>query len=358
MKKVLVLCMLGIFFVVACNKSSKEEVRPMKENKEKILNIQDTKIEKKISYSMQSYGKVYQAVLTGDVNNVKQALSTETDDRDKFCALDFIIGQGYKDSSKINIEIVKLLLTAKTNVNVRMIKEDYIDNSLLEKATLANSATLVKLLLEAGANTESKNRSLNLAVSENYIEIIKSLLSAGIEDSAKNEALSIAINSQHFEVAEILLSAGAKAKGDSLAAAVEGTPALVKLVLNAGAEKNDKRKALIKAINSSNVEIVKLLLEAGTDIKGYKKNAENSSQGAIRVYDMWEDSALETALYRQKQIQSSKNSLQKEIEMESDPNCLGCGPDEEEFSRLEHLKKEEKKINEIINLLKAAGAKE
>ena len=73
---------------------------------------------------------------------------------------------------------------------------------------------------------------------------------------------------------------------------------------------------------------------------------------------MWEDSALETALAQQRNIQDSKKYLQEMIDMESNPNCLGCGLDEEEFSQLERLKKAEKDIVEIIELLKAAGAKD
>ena len=356
MKKLSGLSILFICLLLACN-TSKEEIRPMEENKENSINMQDIKIEKEIFYSIQSCGKVYQSVLTENISAVRQTLSSEAEEGDKFCALRFIIQQG--TDNPVNIAIVKLLLDAKTNVNAKMILEtDYGDNYLIEKATAANSSTLVKLLLEAGANTESKNRALNVAAEKNYIQIVKLLLAADIEDFAKNKALSTAINWKHFEIAEMLLSSGAKIKGDSLAAIVaSGNTALVKAVLNAGAPKNDKRKALINAINTSNAEIVKLLLEADTDINGYKKNNTNSSNGEIRIYDIWEDSALEIALYRQEQILSSKKQLQEEIEMESDPNCFGCGPDEEEFSRLERIKKEEKNITEIINILKAAGAK-
>ena len=359
MKKLLIsVCICSLF--VACNEPSKEEIKPM-ENKEIIVNNQKQKIKKKAAYTMDFCGKVYKAVLAKDINAVKRALADGGEDGDKFCALHFIIEQGYHRAySDTDIKIVKILLANKADVNAHMfLITDYSDNSLLEKATYANSAILVKLLLEAGANIESKNRALNLATRDNHIEIVKLLLAAGIDDTVKNEAHSYAIDLHHFEIAKLLLSTGSKVKGNNLVAAAEGgNTSLVKTILNSGVGKDDKRKALLKAVESSDTEIVKLLLEAGTDINGYKNSDKSSSQGGIRVYNIWEDSALETALKRQEQIQESKRHLQKMIDMESDPNCLGCGPDEEEISKLERLQKAEKNIAEIIKLLKQAETKE
>ncbi len=366
--------MIGV--IVACNKTSKEEndgsivkvgkwqprkpqetvQRPKGENSNFMKGIENSN---EIYYSIDSCGNIYKAVVKNNIEEIKQLLANGADEGDKFCSLSWTIEQGHhREPSLVNMKIVKLLLDAKTNVNARQVlPTDYNDNTLLEKATNTSSAELVQLLIEAGANMESKNRALNIAIENNYIEIVKLLLAAGVEDNAKNNALSFAIRSKHFEIAEMLLSDGAKTKGDLASASAGGSSEIVKALLKTDVDKNEKRQALINAIENTHVDIVKLLLAAGTDINGYKKNDEKSSSG-IKISDIWEDSPLDIAIRKEKYIQEDKKSLQEMINMESDPNCLGCGPDEEELARLERLQKSEQNISEIIKLLKAAGAKE
>ena len=177
MKKLLIgLC---ICFLAACNNASKEEVAivendkgvvAVENDKKSVTNMENKKDVERVYYEMNSCGAVEKAVLAGDTQAVKRLLVAGAEEGDKFCALHSVIEQGFIDPARVNIEIVKLLLNAHTNVNARLIlPTDFIDNSLLEKATLQRSAPLVQLLLAAGASMESKDRALSLAIREDYV---------------------------------------------------------------------------------------------------------------------------------------------------------------------------------------------
>ena len=218
MKKILLL--LSVLAVLAaCNKPGgtksvsvvPEETKPVVNQTKEGITMKEQENFKPVYYQMNACGQLEKAVLANDAEAVKRLLANGAEEGDKFCALNSAIERGFIDPGLVNMKIVKLLLAAKTNVNAKLrLPTDYEDNFLLEKATRLGSATLVQLLLEAGADAKSKDRALSLAVRDNRVEIVKLLLSAGVTNEAKDDAYSYAINLQHVEIAKLLSAAGAK----------------------------------------------------------------------------------------------------------------------------------------------------
>ena len=215
---------------------------------------------------------------------------------------------------KGHIEVVKILLQAGANVNVVDISS--FDTALM-KAIKNGHAEVVKILLNAGVskygeeliaasekghievikilleteidvNYENKKgfTALTLAIKNGHIEVAKTLLRAGANINYKNgmgsEALTIAIKNRRTELIKILLNAGAIKRGALIDASGNGYAEAAKILLEAGANINEKNEdgftALNLAIEKGHLEVIRILLEAGA---GFDNEKEESYESLI-----------------------------------------------------------------------------
>ena len=117
-------------------------------------------------------------------------------------------------TSTNGVEILKLLLASKADVNARA---EYRETPLHMAARSDNTVAL-KLLIEHGANINAQQRDgktpLHLAASNGYIEIVKTLVENKADvkarDLYKNTPLMCAVVAKHKEVETFLRQHGAK----------------------------------------------------------------------------------------------------------------------------------------------------
>ena len=181
------------------------------------------------------------------------------------------------------------------------------DRSALTAASANGHVDVVRMLLDAGANSLSvDNGALIAACSEGKLEVAELLLLHGGArvDSLDNEAICVASRNGHAKVVELLLSLGADPSAqDGLAlvlAAIAGHLNVVNLLLEAGANvhsRNDRAlriasgevfrdpsavmqrlldaganvhsnddESLMAACTTGPIETVKLLLESGANV--------------------------------------------------------------------------------------------
>eukprot|EP00439_Symbiodinium_sp_Y106_P070238 s20_g12.t1 len=170
-----------------------------------------------------------------------------------------------------HVEVVHLLLDACADGNLSNRR----DITALMMASLQGNLEVVRLLLEAGADTTYTSlahpadfTALTLASSQSHVEVVRSLLDAGTDknlaDTSGSSALVMACDKGYVEVVRLLLEAGADSNSFNFA----GSHAFAGL-LDAGADKDlansSGSTALMIACKNGNVEVVRLLLEAGAD---------------------------------------------------------------------------------------------
>lgn len=192
-----------------------------------------------------------------------------------------------------NKAIVKMLLEAGANPDVR----DRFGNPVLIVA-IPRQEAVVKMLLEAGAdaNAEDHYSGPALIVAINRQEAaVKMLLEAGANPNAKdsggNPALIVAIYRQEATV-KLLLEAGADANalegGEEnrtalMCASERGVQTVVESLLGAGADPNARSNsgfsALMYASIGGHEAILKLLLDARADV-----NAQRNAGGTALSY--------------------------------------------------------------------------
>jgi len=188
-------------------------------------------------------------------------------------------------SQKGHAEIVKLLLTAKADVNAADKTEGV---TPLWMASKYGRTEIVKLLLTAKADVNPKTDGYTPLLSATYdgnTEIVKLLLTAEADVNAADRwgdtSLLIASYKGYTEIVKLLLTAGADANVNPgrkincftplMAASENGYTEIVKLLLAAGADVNaaDKTEGVTPLLMTSlygYTEIVKLLLAAGADV--------------------------------------------------------------------------------------------
>ncbi|MCJ1284853.1 hypothetical protein MMC26_004190 [Xylographa opegraphella] len=195
----------------------------------------------------------------------------------------------------ITESFAKILQSASVNA-----KDSY-DRTPLSHAAEEGHSTVVKQLLEAGADIESKDQrgqtSLHYAVGNGHLAVVKQLLEAGADIESKGQrgqtSLHYAVGNGHLAVIKQLLEAGAKVESKDKEgqtslhyAAENGHLAVVKQLLEAGAEIDSKdidgRTPLSHTAGKGHSTVVKQLLEAGAEI-----DSKNNHGQTPLLYAVW-----------------------------------------------------------------------
>jgi ankyrin repeat protein len=201
-----------------------------------------------------------------------------------------------------DLDKVKLLLDRGANVNARAHSGH---TPLLMAASCADSAAVVRLLLEKGADAKFASRGYTaLMAGAGNREVARLLLQSGADTKAANAAGWTALHSAAFRaepetVADLLArSVGVNVKETLhgrtplLWAAAWGSPSVVRLLLKHGADVNYRESfngasALIwaSASDKADKETVALLLAAGADVSAKDKNGDTALTWARRHGD-------------------------------------------------------------------------
>ncbi|KAI7759595.1 hypothetical protein LZL87_013996 [Fusarium oxysporum] len=172
----------------------------------------------------------------------------------------------------------------------------------LTLASYYGHRVLVKLLLEKGADVESKDDKygrtpLSWASRNGHVAVVKLLLEKGADVESKDEdrgtPLSCAVENGHEAIVKLLLEKGADVESKDnhgrtplLWAARNGNEAIVKLLLkkdaNVKSEGDDGWTPLSWAARNGNEAIVKLLLEKGADVESEDRFRQTPLSWAAR----------------------------------------------------------------------------
>ena len=190
-----------------------------------------------------------------------------------------------QDRITTNIELLDAYLRQISKKDSVELKNND-DQSLLWWAAVSSSNVAnIKLLLDAGADIESKDDSdrtpLCLAACRDNMDIANLLINAGADVNSKDNndrtPLRWAACIDNINIVKLLLNAGADVNSKDnnnrtplLEAVQNNNMDIVKLLLDAGADVNSKdnnnRTPLLEAVQNNNMDIVKLLLDAGGDV--------------------------------------------------------------------------------------------
>lgn len=160
--------------------------------------------------------QLYNAITYEDVPKTIAALAAGIDWSNdgktdhQFSTLHFAVGH----TSSNGVEILKLLLASKADVNARA---EYRQTPLHFAAERGNMVA-VKLLIERGADVNAQQRDrktpLHLAASNGYVEVVKMLVEnkadVKAKDLYKNTPLMCAVVAKHKDVETFLRQHGAK----------------------------------------------------------------------------------------------------------------------------------------------------
>ncbi|KAJ7613773.1 ankyrin repeat-containing domain protein [Mycena polygramma] len=182
-----------------------------------------------------------------------------------------------------NAEVVKLLIEAGADVDAN---EGY----ALWSASQSGSAAVVKLLIEAGADVNAKNGwAFRTAAKHGDTEIVKLFIAAGIsignigpalgaalEGSGNTKVIRLLVESRgditgsetrNAEIVELLIEGSINTNSGLRVASADGSVALVKLLIEAGADVNaNSGQALSAASEKGNTNTARLLIEAGANV--------------------------------------------------------------------------------------------
>ncbi|KAL0929819.1 uncharacterized protein CTRU02_215249 [Colletotrichum truncatum] len=186
-------------------------------------------------------------------------------------------------SARGSLEVVKLLLDQKANVNIRGIK----GNTPLTNALDGGNWEIAKLLLQKGAAVNVRggmygDTPLMAASAGGNLEVVKLLLGykadVNIGGINGNTPLTSALDKGNWEIAKLLLQKGAAVNvrggmyGDTplIAASAGGNLEVVKLLLGYKPNINiggvDGNTPLTIALDRGNGDLINLLLENGADV--------------------------------------------------------------------------------------------
>lgn len=175
-------------------------------------------------------------------------------------------GQGY-DFALIdaayrgNVDIVRLLIQARTDIRMDLDATDSLDETALMHAARNGYTEIVRLLLEAGADANepymTETTALMYAAGGGHTEIVRLLLDAGADVNAETDegdmALTYAVRIGHTEIVRLLIEAGADVdivdiyEGETalMYAAQVGHTEIVRLLIEAGAYVNNSIRSLL-----------------------------------------------------------------------------------------------------------------
>lgn len=183
-----------------------------------------------------------------------------------------------------------------------------LDKALFDSSWQGNEEEVVRLLA-AGANpnvTQQGSTPLHKAAMRDHRAVMTLLINGGanvnVKDNHGRTPLAEAAGSRTPDAVKLLLDSGAKADGFALGqAAGLGRLETVKLLLDARANPDD---GLVRAAQGGHVEIVKLLLQKGADVK-------------TRAQSDLGDTALHTAA-----LQGGVETVELLLKHGADPNAV------------------------------------
>jgi ankyrin repeat protein len=189
-------------------------------------------------------------------------------------------------------DLVKTLLEHGANPNV-------IDGNTKRPLFMNHRAEVVELLLKHGADIKGYEKNLlRWALKRNNTNIVKYLINTNKIDpkqfdnifkSGLESAIGYAARHQNTELVKLLLSKGVKPDAASAFSAIGNNNMVVlKLLLNAGIKPhytihNKTVYLLAHAVNHGNLEIIKMLLENGSDINTTGELGESMLHIAARA---------------------------------------------------------------------------
>jgi ankyrin repeat protein len=220
---------------------------------------------------------------------LKILLQSDTDERTRLLAITANNGASllHVAAQYGHSEVVKLLLAAGANVNSR--RQD--QATPLYIAAFHGYSPVVELLLTAGANVNSRRQDqatpLHAAAQHGHSEVVVKLLAAGATVDAKHQSqatpLYVAAQFGHPQVVKLLLTAGANVDSrfqdqstPLYVAAQFGHPQVVKLLLTAGANVNSRRQDQATPPDAAafhgHTPVVELLLTAGANVNSRRQS--------------------------------------------------------------------------------------
>ncbi len=187
---------------------------------------------------------------------------------------------GWRDSSSLilacregYVDLVKILV--KHGADIEAV--DGIDYSALMWASYNGRTEILQFLIESGADTSAMTirEWASAGIKEKVLTLIGSGADVNESTSYGTTALMRASANGFTEIVQILIENGAivNARTDEGGTALNeatygGYREIVRILLNNGARNSD---AILNAVLSGDLEIVKMLVESGTDIDGYTK---------------------------------------------------------------------------------------
>lgn len=203
-------------------------------------------------------------------------------EEDNPAVIQILLQQEYREMNTLLIwtvnknknQIVKFLLQNGADIH-------YAHDKALYIASLNGNVSLVKLLLENGAN--NKDTVLVEACNNKSVEIVKLLLENGANvQTDDNLPLKMASYSGRTETVKLLIEKGADIHAENdrslRSASGKGRYEIVKLLLENGADVHvNDESSLRAACRGCHFETVKLLIEYGADIHAYEDDALRSA---------------------------------------------------------------------------------
>jgi len=144
------------------------------------------------------------------------------------------------------------------------------NNCCIQWASTVGHLEIVSFLLEHGADSSGKDKSLPSASEKGHIEIVRLLLEHGADPKAnRNLSIQFASHRGHLDIVKLLLVYGADPKDNNYRAikwaSQMGHLEIVRLLLQYGADHNVINSAFQDASIGGHLNIVNFLKEKGAD---------------------------------------------------------------------------------------------